>query len=155
VDILYYVLSLLVASAAMISAAWTGSSDTRSSAANAAGSTPAPVSILFATMIVMELVLLGYESAQLWVLSSEWGTVKNCIGLLSMLLLVTASVDFFADYQLQESWPTMANAGSIGLCLKWIGLLEFLGSFTCAHIIEPCQMLLPLCVITQFYKPLT
>jgi hypothetical protein len=133
-ELLFYILSLLVASAAMVSATWASSSGTSSSAASTELATSAFINVMFHAMFALELLLLGYELAQLCVFGSEWLTAKNMTDLVSIVLLLVNAGFYFANYHLHFGSSTVANAGSIGLCLKWLGLLEFLDSFQCAKL---------------------
>ena len=73
-------------------------------------------------------------------LSSDWLTLWNVIDLLSILLLLTTAALYLVDHRLlthaaeDASWRLLANqvlqnTGSIGVAVKWLGLLEYLASF--------------------------
>ena len=74
------------------------------------------------------------------VLRSNWLTLWNVIDLLSILLLLTAAAVYLADHVLltdaaeDAAWRLLANRvlqniGSVGVAVKWLGLLEYLSSF--------------------------
>ncbi len=74
------------------------------------------------------------------VLRSDWLTLWNVIDLLSILLLLTTAAVYLVDHALltdsaeDAAWRLLANRvlqniGSIGVAVKWLGLLEYLASF--------------------------
>ena len=73
-------------------------------------------------------------------LRSDWLTLWNIIDVLSIALLLLAATDYLVDHVLltdaaeDAGWRLFAtralqNAGSVGVFLKWLGLLEYLSSF--------------------------
>ena len=74
------------------------------------------------------------------VLRSYWLTLWNVIDLLSILLLLTTAAVYLVDHALltdaaeDVAWRLLANRvlqniGSVGVAVKWLGLLEYLSSF--------------------------
>ena len=74
------------------------------------------------------------------VLRSDWLTLWNVIDLLSILLLLTTAAVYLVDHALltdaaeDAAWRLLANRvlqniGSVGVAVKWLGLLEYLSSF--------------------------
>ena len=74
------------------------------------------------------------------VLRSDWLTLWHVIDLLSILLLIATAAVYLVDRALlsdaaeDASWRLLANQvlqniGSIGVAVKWLGLLEYLASF--------------------------
>ena len=74
------------------------------------------------------------------VLRSYWLTLWNVIDLLSILLLLTTAAVYLVDHVLltdgaeDAGWRLLANqvvqnVGSVGLVVKWLGLLEYLSTF--------------------------
>ena len=74
------------------------------------------------------------------VLRSDWLTLWNVIDLLSILLLLTTAAVYLVDHALltdaaeDAAWRLLANRvlqniGSIGVAVKWLGLLEYLSTF--------------------------
>ena len=82
------------------------------------------------------------HAIQCWqaVLRSDWLTLWNVIDLLAILLLLTTAAVYLFDHALltdgaeDASWRLLANRvlqniGSIGVAVKWLGLLEYLSTF--------------------------
>ena len=74
------------------------------------------------------------------VLRSDWLTLWNVIDLLSILLLLTTAAIYMVDHALltdsaeDAAWRLLATqflqiTGSVGVAVKWLGLLEYLSSF--------------------------
>ena len=74
------------------------------------------------------------------VLRSDWLTLWNVIDLLSILLLIATAAVYLVDRALltdgaeDAAWRLLANQvlqniGSIGVAVKWLGLLEYLSTF--------------------------
>ena len=70
------------------------------------------------------------------VLRSNWLTLWNVIDLLSILLLLTTAAVYLVEHDAAEdaAWRLLANRvlqniGSVGVAVKWLGLLEYLSSF--------------------------
>ena len=153
-DLVLYVMSLVVASGAVLGTAWEISHPWQQYAVTS-------TDILFVAMIGLELCLLVFEAAQIVsasfprltalmcaecmrcrqaVLRSDWLTLWNVIDLLSILLLLTTAAVYLVDHALltdgaeDAAWRLLANQmlqniGSIGVAVKWLGLLEYLASF--------------------------
>jgi hypothetical protein len=133
-DLAYYMISLFVASATMIDSAWTAHNVADGSLSDADSSTS---ETLFVIMIVLEALLLVLEVLEMIVHRHRWLNTYNIINVTSILLLLTPA----AVYQVANSlhvgdiaWQRFStvllqNLGSIGLGLKWLGLLGYLDSF--------------------------
>jgi hypothetical protein len=131
-DLAYYTISLVVASAAMLDSAWTAHNvfDVELSASS---------KTLFVVMIVLEALLLMLEMAQMIVHRHRWMKLYNVINVASILLLLTPSTVYLAAHRLhigdiawqRFSVTLMQNLGSMGLGLKWLGVLDYLDSFQC------------------------
>ena len=70
------------------------------------------------------------------VLRSDWLTLWNVIDLLLILLLLTTAAVYLVEHDGAEdaAWRLLANQvlqniGSVGVAVKWLGLLEYLSSF--------------------------
>ena len=74
------------------------------------------------------------------VLRSDWLTLWNVIDLLAILLLLATAAVYLIDHRLlthaaeDAAWRLLANRvlqniGSVGVAVKWLGLLEYLSSF--------------------------
>ena len=149
-DLTLYVMSLVVASGAVLGTAWEISHPWQQY-------TVTSTDILFVAMIGLELCLLVFEAAQIVsasfprltalmcaecmrcrqaVLRSDWLTLWNVIDLLSILLLLTTAAVYLVEHDGAEdaAWRLLANRvlqniGSVGVAVKWLGLLEYLSSF--------------------------
>jgi hypothetical protein len=129
-DLAYYTISLFVASAAMFDSAWTAHNvfDVEKSASS---------KTLFVVMIVLEALLLMLEMVQMIVHRHRWLKLYNVINVASILLLLTSAAVYLAAHRLHIgdiAWQRfsvmlMQNIGSMGLGLKWLGLLGYLDSF--------------------------
>ena len=73
-------------------------------------------------------------------LRSDWLTLWNVIDLLAILLLLTTAAVYLVDHALltdaaeDAGWRLLANkvlqiTGSVGVAVKWLGLLEYLSTF--------------------------
>ncbi len=67
------------------------------------------------------------------VLRSDWLTLWNVNDLLSIVLLLTAATDYLLDHarltRPHSAVHVLQNAGSVGVAVKWLGLLGYLDSF--------------------------
>jgi hypothetical protein len=73
----------------------------------------------------------------------RWFTLCNVLDLLSTLLLITTAADDLIDHN--QDWLSefvRSFASSIGMGVKWLGLLGYLDSFQCerSHCVltRPC-----------------
>ena len=153
-DLTLYVMSLVVASGAVLGTAWEISHPWEQYAVTITDS-------LIVAMVGLEMWLLVFEAAQIVsvslrdltvlmraecmqcrqaVLRSDWLTLWNVIDLLAILLLLTTAAVYLVDHALltdaaeDAAWRLLANRvlqniGSVGVAVKWLGLLEYLSSF--------------------------
>ena len=95
---------------------------------------------MFVLMFVLEVFLFVLEMAQMRVLRwQKWLSLGNCTNIASILLLLMASLGYLVARELHVdnvAWQNFStvllqNVGSVGLGLKWLGLLGLLDSFQC------------------------
>lgn len=69
----------------------------------------------------------------------RWFTLDNVLDLLSTLLLITTAADYLIDHN--QDWLSgfVQTISSVGIMIKWLGLLGYLDSFQCErHRLERC-----------------
>ena len=88
-------------------------------------------------MIVFEIILFVLEMAQMTILGwQSWVNIYNGMNIASILLLLMAA----AGYLVAEPHVELLEiAGSVGLGLKWLGLLGYLDSFQCKSPVHICS----------------
>jgi hypothetical protein len=139
-----FLVSLFVASVAMFDSAWTAHNVADGSLSDADSSTP---KTLFVLMVVLEALLLVLEMVELIVHRSKWLKLYNCINVASILLLLTPAAIYLVARELHAGdivWQRLStallqSAGSVGLGLKWLGLLGYLDSFQCKPPVHMCS----------------
>jgi len=135
-DLAYYMISLFVASATMFDSAWTAQGVADGSFSDAGIYTS---KTLFVVMVILEALLLVLEILEMVVHRHRWLNTYNIINVASILLLLTPAAVYLVAHELHagdiawQHFSTMLleNFGSVGLGLKWLGLLGYLDSFQC------------------------
>jgi cytochrome c oxidase subunit IV len=145
-DLACYTISLSVASAAMFGSAWTAHTVGDGSVRGHGAGTSKTA---FELMIVLEALLLVLEILQAIVHRRRWLKLQNYINTASILLLLIPAATHLVAHELHTgdiAWQRFStvllkNLGSLGLGLKWAGLLGYLDSFqgmSPVHTVLPC-----------------
>ena len=97
-------------------------------------------------MVVLEAFLLVLEVLEMIVHRRKWLNKYNITNVASILLLLIPAVVYLVAHGLHAgdiAWQRFStvlleNVGSVGLGLKWLGLLGYLDSFQCKSPASLC-----------------